>query len=69
MARSLAFTGSLLAHAASIRLHIIREAWLPAEQGPPGCHACISVLKHRLAPTKGDAQVLIRFADEVKTWH
>ncbi len=69
MARSLAFTGSLLAHAASIRLHIIREAWLPAEQGPPGCHARISVLKHRLAPTKGDAQVLIRFADEVKTWH
>ena len=69
MARSLAFTGSLLAHAASIRLHIVREAWLPAEQGPPGCHARISVLKHRLAPTKGDAQVPIRFADEVKTWH
>jgi recombination protein RecA len=68
MARSLAFTGSLLAHAASIRLHIAREAWLPAEQGPPGCHARVSVLKHRLAAAEGDAQVLVRFADEVGTW-
>jgi recombination protein RecA len=64
LTRSLAFRGSLLAHAASIRLHIVRETWLPAEHGPPGCHARISVLKHRLAPTKGDAQVLIRFPDE-----
>ncbi len=69
MTRSLAFSGSLLAHAASIRLHIVREAWLPAEHGPPGCHARISVLKHRLAAAEGDAQVLIRFADEVRTWH
>jgi RecA/RadA recombinase len=61
MTRSLAFTGSLLAHAASIRLHIVREAWLPAEHGPPGCHARITVLKHRLAPPDGQAQVLIRF--------
>jgi recombination protein RecA len=64
MTRSLAFTGSLLAHAASVRLHIVREAWLPSEHGPPGCHARISVLKHRLAPAAGDAQVLIRFVDE-----
>ncbi len=55
--------------AASIRLHIVREAWLPAEQGPPGCHVRISVLKHRLAAAESDAQVLIRFADEVGTWH
>jgi recombination protein RecA len=61
MTRSLAFTGSLLAHAASIRLHVVREAWLPAEHGPPGCHARITVLKHRLAPPDGQAQVLIRF--------
>ena len=61
MTRSLAFTGSLLAHAASIRLHIVREAWLPAEHGPPGCHVRITVLKHRLAPPDGQAQVLIRF--------
>ena len=64
MTRSLAFTGSLLAHAASIRLHIVREAWLMAEHGPPGCHARISVLKHRLAAGEGEVQVLIRFADE-----
>jgi recombination protein RecA len=68
MTRSLAFTGSLLAHAASIRLHIVREAWLPAEHGPPGCHARISVLKHRLAAAAGEAQVLIRFADEERIW-
>jgi recombination protein RecA len=64
MTRSLAFTGSLLAHAAAIRLHIVREAWLPAEHGPPGCPVRISVLKHRLAAGEGQAQVLIRFADE-----
>jgi recombination protein RecA len=64
MTRSLAFTSSLLAHAASIRLHIVREAWLPAEHGPPGCHVRIRVLKHRLAAGEGEAQVLIRFADE-----
>ena len=68
MTRSLAFTSSLLAHAASIRLHIVREAWLPAEHGPPGCQARISVLKHRLAPAAGDAQVLIRFAHERRMW-
>jgi recombination protein RecA len=68
MKRSLAFTGSLLAHTAAIRLHIARESWLPAEHGPPGCHARISVLKHKLAPIEGDARVLIRFADEVATW-
>lgn len=68
MTRALAFTGSLVAHAASIRLHVVREAWLPAAHGPPGCHARISVLKHRLAPAAGDAQVLIRFADEDRRW-
>ena len=65
MTRSLAFTGSLLAHTAAIRLHIVREAWVRADQGPPGCHARISVLKHKLASTPGDAQVVIRFPDEV----
>jgi hypothetical protein len=68
MTRSLAFSGSLLAHAAAIRLHVVREAWLPAEHGPPGCHARISVLKNRLGPAEGGAQVLIRFGDEVEAW-
>jgi recombination protein RecA len=66
MTRALGFRGSLLAHAATIRLHIAREAWLPHAQGPPGCTARISVLKHKLAPMGGTAQVLIRFADEVR---
>ena len=65
MTRSLAFTGSLLAHIAGIRLQIVREAWVQAEQGPPGCHARVSVLKHKLAAAAGDVSVLIRFPDEV----
>jgi recombination protein RecA len=63
MTRSLAFTGSLLAHVAALRLHIVREAWVQAEHGPPGCHARVSVLKHKLAATAGDVPVLIRFPD------
>jgi hypothetical protein len=35
-------------------------------QGPPGCNARVSVLKHKLAATGGTAQVLIHFADEVR---
>jgi recombination protein RecA len=66
MTRSLAFSGSLLAHAAAIRLHVAREDWVAAEYGPPGCHARVSVLKHQLAAMGGEAQVLIRFPDEVR---
>lgn len=62
--RTLAFAGSLVGHAAALRLHVAREGWLPAAHGPPGCHARISVLKHQLAPAGGDAQVLIPFPDE-----
>ncbi len=61
--RALAFTGSLVGHAAALRLHIAREAWVMAEHGPPGCHARVSVLKHQLAPAGGDAQVLIQFPE------
>jgi recombination protein RecA len=66
MTRSLAFSGSLLAHMAAIRLHIAREDWVMAEYGPPGCHARVSVLKHQLGVMGGNAQVLIRFPDEVR---
>lgn len=66
MTRALAFTGSLLAHAAAIRLHMVRENWLPPQDGAPGCHARISILKHQFAPMGGDVQVLIRFPDEVQ---
>lgn len=64
LTRALAFTGSHVGHAAALRLHVAREAWLAAERGPPGCHARVSVLKNQLAPAGGDAQVLIQFADE-----
>ena len=67
MTRALGFAGSLLAHTAAIRLHIAREAWLPTAHGLPGCTTCVSILKHKLAATGGTAQVLIRFADEVRS--
>ena len=60
------FAGSLLAHTATIRLHIAREAWLPKAQGLPGCTTCVSILKHKLATMGGTAQVLINFADQVQ---
>jgi recombination protein RecA len=66
MTRAVGFRGSLLAHVAAIRLHIARESWLPNAQGPPGCNARISVLKHKLAAMGGTAQVLIHFADQVR---
>ena len=65
MTRALGFAGSLLAHTATIRLHIAREAWLPHAQGLPGCTTCVSILKHKLATMGGTAQVLIHFANEV----
>lgn len=63
--RALAFQGSRLAHAATIRLHFARENWLAVEHGSPGCGARVSVLKHKLAQAYGDTQVVIRFPDGV----
>lgn len=63
MTRSLGFTGSLVAHAAAVRLHVAREAWVGAAYGAPGCHARVTVLKHQLAAQGGDAQLLIRFPE------
>jgi recombination protein RecA len=63
MIRSFALGGSLLGHAAAIRLHVARESWLEAEHGLPAWAARVTVLKHRLAPLMGQAQVLICIAD------
>jgi recombination protein RecA len=63
MTRSLAFGGSLLGHAAAIRLHVAREDWLPTGLGLPGAATCITVLKHRLAAPDGQARVLVAFDD------
>ena len=60
---NVAFGGSLLGHAATIRLHVAREDWLPTGLGLPGAAACITVLKHRLAAPDGQACVLIHFED------
>lgn len=64
MTQSIGFLGSLVGHAAAIRLHVAREAWLLAAHGAPGCHARITILKHQLGTMGGDIQVLIRFYDE-----
>jgi recombination protein RecA len=63
MTRSFAFGGSLLGHAAAIRLHVAREDWLPSGMGLPGAATCLTVLKHRLARPDGQARVLIHFDD------
>lgn len=63
MTRSFAFGGSLLGHAATIRLHVAREDWAPTGLGLPGAAACITVLKNRLATPDGQARVLIHFED------
>ncbi|HJZ49450.1 MAG TPA: hypothetical protein VKE41_19870 [Roseiflexaceae bacterium] len=67
MTRSFAFGGSLLGHAATIRLHVAREDWLPTGLGLPGAATCITVLKHRLAAPDGQARVLIHFEDRGRT--
>jgi recombination protein RecA len=63
MTTALGFGGSLLGHAASIRLHVAREDWLPTGLGLPGSAACLTVLKHRLGAPDGQARVSIHFDD------
>jgi hypothetical protein len=71
MTRAFGFGGSLLGHAAAIRLHVAREEWLPTGLGLPGSAACLTVLKHRLAAPDGQAHVLIHFDDQGgrPPWH
>jgi recombination protein RecA len=61
--RSLGFQGSLLGHAAAVRLHIAHAAWLEHPDPPLGCRSRITVLKHQLAPPGAEAHVTIRFED------
>jgi recombination protein RecA len=69
LTRSLAASGSLLGHAASLRLHVAREDWLAGGQGLPGSAACLTVLKHRLAAPDGQARVRIHFdGQENRLW-
>lgn len=63
MTRSFGFGGSLLGHAAALRLHVAREGWLPTGLGLPGATARITILKHRLAAPDGQAHVAIHFDD------
>ena len=67
MTRSFGFHGSLLGHAAAIRLHVAREDWLPTGLGLPGATACVTVLKHRLAAPDGQAHVAIHFDERGRT--
>lgn len=60
---SIGVYGSALGHAAVLRLSITRAAWLDEPEAQLGCRARISVLKHQLAPTSGEAYVTIAFED------
>jgi recombination protein RecA len=63
---TIGFRGSALAYAAALRLHVAREAWLDNPTAPPGCHARITVLKHKLAASGAAARVTITFDDDWK---
>jgi recombination protein RecA len=63
MVRALGFNGSALAHAATLRLHVARETWLDTDDGPPGCAARVTVLKHRLGTPNGNTQLVLSFDD------
>jgi recombination protein RecA len=62
--RSIGFHGSGLAHAAALRLHIAREAWLDDPATAVGCRARITVLKHTHAPAGSQAHITIPFDDD-----
>jgi recombination protein RecA len=61
--RSIGLYGSALGHAAALRLSITRAAWLDESTVQLGCRTRISLLKHQLAPTSGEACVTIAFED------
>jgi recombination protein RecA len=61
--RSIGLYGSALGHAAALRLSITRAAWLDEPEAQLGCRTRISVLKHQLAPTSGEAYVTTAFED------
>jgi recombination protein RecA len=63
--RTLGVSGSALAHAAALRLHIAREAWLDDANQPLGCCTRITVLKSKFAAPDSTAKILITFVD---TW-
>jgi recombination protein RecA len=67
MTCALGFDGSLLGHAAALRLHVAREDWLPSGTALPGATACITLLKHRFAAPDGQARVAIHFDDRRRT--
>ncbi len=60
---TIGFRGAALAYAAAIQLHVAREAWLDNRHAPPGCHARVNVLTHKLAAPGKAARVTISFED------
>jgi RecA/RadA recombinase len=63
--RMVGLSGSALAHAAALRLHIAREAWLDDATMPFTCRTRVSVLKNKFSPPDATADVTIAFAN---TW-
>lgn len=60
MVRAIAYRGSLLAHAASLRLHVARAGWAD-DPLRLGCYARVLVLKDKLAGVVGEATVAFDF--------
>jgi recombination protein RecA len=63
--RSVGLSGSALAHAAALRLHVAREAWLDDEDMPFSCRTRMTVLRSKFAAPEATADVTISFVD---TW-
>jgi RecA/RadA recombinase len=56
---TIGFRGAAIAYAASLQLHITREAWLDV----PGCSSRVWVMKHKLATPGTAARITITFED------
>ena len=61
MVQALAQRGSLIAHAAALRLHVARVAW-PDDPFSLGCDACVTIIKDKTSGQQGDIVVSLDFA-------
>ena len=59
--RSLGVSGSALAHAAAVRLHVVRVSWLDGASFT--CSSKVTILKHKFAGEGATVDVAITFSD------
>jgi RecA/RadA recombinase len=58
--------GSALAHAATVRLRVVREEWLRQHKDIRGYRASVQVLKNKLGPAGRTASITIEFNGTVR---